>query len=120
MTLKRPELISFWIKTFDPHGPLGYGVTAWSLEDAIGLIRLAGYSIDLDEVTVSEDVHPHQVDDRHIAPNSGPSTFRGVWYPCLNIGWGASGTWGRMPVRYCGGRLAGGCNLRDSPECWHL
>jgi len=47
MTLKRTELISFWIKTSDPHGPLGFGVTAWSVEDAIDLIRLAGYSIDL-------------------------------------------------------------------------
>ena len=86
------KLISFWIKPADKNGPLGFGVTAWSLEDAISLIKEAGYTFDLAKAFVRENVHPHEIDAAHIAPNSGPSVMRGVWYPCMNIGFGASGS----------------------------
>ena len=90
MSIKDPSLISFWIKTTDLRGPLGFGVTAKSLDDAIAMLKEAGYSIDLGTATVRENIHPHEVDEKHVALNSGPSVFRGVWYPCLNIGWGVS------------------------------
>jgi hypothetical protein len=86
------SLISFWIKPADPAGPPGFGVTAWSIEDAVALIEEAGYAIDPGTATIRESVHPNDIDENHAAPNAGPSVFRGVWYPCLNVGWGASGT----------------------------
>jgi hypothetical protein len=84
-------LISFWIEGTDPRGPLGFGVTAWSVEDAFALIHAAGFSIDSESAIVRNNVLPHEVDYSHVARNAGPAAFRGVWYPCLNIGWGASG-----------------------------
>lgn len=86
-----PLLISFWIEGTDSIGPIGFGVTAWSLDDAFELIREYEYNIDADRAVVHRDVRPHEVDWWHVAPNSGPFVFRGIWYPCLNIGWGASG-----------------------------
>lgn len=91
MPNSNPILISFWIEATDTGGPVGFGVTAWSLEDAFDLIREGGYGIDADRAIVRRNIRPHEVDPAHIGPNSGPFVFRGVWYPCLNIGLGASG-----------------------------
>ena len=86
-----PLLISFWIEGTDRYGPHGFGVTAWSKDDAIALIRTAGFTIDADLAIINPNVWPHEVDYTHVARNAGPAVFRGVWYPCLNIGWGANG-----------------------------
>ena len=86
------SLISFWIENTDPHGPIGFGVTAWSIEDAFALIEERGFHIHKAQAIIHEGVQPHQVDFGHVVCTSGPAFFRGVWYPCLNIGWGASGT----------------------------
>jgi hypothetical protein len=75
------RLISFWIKPADSNGPRGFGVTAWSLEDAVALLKEAGYSIELGAATVRDNVGPHDIDENHVAPNAGPSVLRGVWYP---------------------------------------
>lgn len=64
----------------------GFGVTAYSIEDAHFLLEGEGYLIDRD-VEVIVDVDVSTLDPNHILPNSGPSCFRGVWFPCLNIGW---------------------------------
>ena len=32
-------LTAYWIRSPHPHAPLGFGVTAWSLGDALALIR---------------------------------------------------------------------------------
>jgi len=84
-------LISYWIEGTDASGSHGFGVTAYSPEDAIALILDAGFPIDSKAAVVHRNIRPHEVDHLHVAPNSGPSVFRGVWYPCLSIGWGASG-----------------------------
>jgi len=86
-----PLLIPFWIKGTDPHGPHGFGVTAWSIEDAFGLIRDLGYRIDEERAVIHPYTQPHEVGYAHVGRNAGPAFFRGIWYPCLNIGWGASG-----------------------------
>jgi hypothetical protein len=91
MSKRCPLLISFWIQGTDPSGPIGFGVTAWSVEDAIALIRDAGFSIDSELAVIRENVMPREVDYNHVARNAGPAVFRGLWYPCLNIGWGANG-----------------------------
>jgi len=85
-------LISFWIEGTDPRGPIGFGVTAWSIEDAFKLIKERGFHIDEERAVIHEGVQPHEVDFDYIARNSGPASFRGIWYPALNIGWGASGS----------------------------
>ena len=90
-----PMLTSYWV-TFpeDPHLPRGYGVTAWSLDDAYSLLAECGYDSvrRARRVAVQEGVTPHDVDARHVAPNSGPHVIRGVWFPAMNIGFGASGS----------------------------
>jgi hypothetical protein len=37
---------------------------------------------------VRENVTIGEIDPGHIRPNVGPMIVRGVWYPCLNIGFG--------------------------------
>ena len=85
--------MSHWI-TFpkDKRAPLGIGVTAFSEDDAIGLIKEAGYEnyIKCDFV-INRNIAIKDLDQNHVVPNMGPITFRGVWYPCWNVGFEASG-----------------------------
>jgi hypothetical protein len=64
-----------------------YGVSAYSLEDALGLLSKAGFVVDAASpaVSVRENVRLTEFEDRHIGPNMGPWQFRGVWYPCMNL-----------------------------------
>jgi hypothetical protein len=75
-------------------------VTAYSTEDAIFLLEGEGYLIS-ETREVVEDIDVSQLDERHILRNIGPTYFRGVWYPCLNIGWRIPGA--HHPKR--GGRV---------------
>jgi hypothetical protein len=87
--MTNPFLIPYWITPNEgPGAPLGIGVTAYSREDALTLIREIGWEIDLNAATVIENVRFDDLDQGHVVPNMGPMTFRGVWYPCFNIGWG--------------------------------
>jgi hypothetical protein len=91
MSRRCPLLVSYWIKGANDRGPLGFGVTAWSIGDAFALLEERGFKIDLEKALVRPNVQPHEVGHSFVAMNSGPAYFRGVWFPCLNIGWGASG-----------------------------
>jgi hypothetical protein len=75
----------------DPEFPIGFGVTAHSLEDAMYLLEVNGYDFHRRAVRfeVREVVTPSDIDYDHVAVNSGPHVVRGVWYPALNIGFGA-------------------------------
>jgi hypothetical protein len=84
-------LTSFWVRGRDRFGSQAIGVTAWSAADAMALIREAGFEINIDDVEVQRVVLPHEVEDQNVSANAGPVFFRGIWYPCLNIGWGANG-----------------------------
>jgi len=86
-----PLLKPFGIEGTQEHGSIGVGVTAWSIEDAFALIREQGLVTDENRAVIHGNRGPHEVDNAHVAPHAGPAFFRGVWYPCLNIGWGASG-----------------------------
>jgi hypothetical protein len=69
------------------------GVTARSLEDAFALLDQHGYAFHRNgPVVVRENVTVEDLDQGHVVANMGPIVFRGIWYPCLNIGFGASGT----------------------------
>ncbi|HYF64610.1 MAG TPA: hypothetical protein VD886_17430 [Herpetosiphonaceae bacterium] len=86
MRLKNPLLVSYWIKTPDPRGPLGFGVTAYSPEGAFMCIEQAGYSVDPSACTLQEVRDFDALDDRYVRANSGPLIFRGVWYPRQILG----------------------------------
>ncbi len=87
MSSANQQLTRYWFAVL---GLLGFGVTAYSIDDARFLLEAEGYSIDRSaDVTVNVDVST--LDPKHILPNVGPSSFRGVWFPCLNVGWGEPG-----------------------------
>ncbi len=80
------HLTTYWIEP--PVGMIRqFGVSAYSLEDAVFLLREAGYEIDVNVpgTTVREGITVADLDQHHVAPNMGPMVFRGVWFPCLNL-----------------------------------
>jgi hypothetical protein len=74
--------------------PFGFGITAFTQEDAIRLLEengLAQYFDEAREVIWTEVKEMSQLDQKHIVPNAGPMFFRGIWYPSLNTGFEPSG-----------------------------
>lgn len=62
---------------------LGCGVTAFSREDALEIVReraFAGRTMPK-IVDVLEDIDVSTLDPKHIAPNIGSVTSRGIWFP---------------------------------------
>jgi len=84
-------LIPYWITPSEDTLPYAIGVTAFSLDDANKLIHDEGWDIEIQNAQVIEGIDPADLDQGKIVPNMGPIVCRGVWYPCLNIGFGASG-----------------------------
>jgi hypothetical protein len=82
-------LIRFWITIEEgsevPAGsssPLGFGVTAFDREDAIGLLRADVFGGQLPTIeSIIEGVDVSTLDEGHIRPNMETPAFRGVWYP---------------------------------------
>ena len=74
----------YWFQTRER---LGYGVTAYSEDDARQLIKVAvGTSPSKDElVRIIVDVDIRELAQGHVIPNMGPPNVRGVWYPMLNL-----------------------------------
>jgi hypothetical protein len=83
-------LTAFWIKSPFPHAPLGFGVTAWSLDDALGIIAALDYGRylpdDLAGVQVREGITVAELDQPHVVANMGPIAVRGMWYPFVAVG----------------------------------
>ena len=65
-----------------------YGVSAYSLADALALLHAYGYEVDPADPTleVRENVKLTPFEERHLGPNMGPMQLRGVWYPRHNLG----------------------------------
>ncbi len=84
-------LTAFWIEDPDPSGPLGYGITAFSLTDALEIIRRAGYRLPDDISTLSIQVGIQFADIPHdfVRKHMGPIVVRGLWYPFIAVGLGA-------------------------------
>jgi hypothetical protein len=84
------RLTAFWIKSPLPHAPIGFGVTSWSLDDALGIIRALDYGRylpdDLAGVQVVEGVTVAELDQPHVIANMGPVAVRGMWYPFVAVG----------------------------------
>jgi hypothetical protein len=78
----------FWIEFDYPDRPINWppkecGVTAFTVEDALQLIR-AAYHRDAHLPPISriiEDVDVMSLDQKHVIPNMNPPSWRGIWYP---------------------------------------
>ena len=81
--LTNPLLHRYWFKTSVGYG---FGVTAYSVEDARRLlIELAPPGLDRDVLDIIVDVDVRDLDQGHVIPNMGPPNFRGVWYPFIKL-----------------------------------
>jgi hypothetical protein len=62
---------------------LGCGVTAFTFEDAVAVLRQTIFGDDPlpDVVQVIEDIDVGTLDQGRVVPNMGPSNERGVWFP---------------------------------------
>lgn len=81
------DLKRYWIIPGDPYGPLGFGVTAFSLDDALGILGQLGYALPEDPgtMTVIEDVAMDALLPG-IRWNMRPTAVRGLWYPFWIVG----------------------------------
>lgn len=76
-------LIAYWFKT---DTTMCYGVTAESQDAALRLLAEYGYPFAGQTITaVVENIKHADLDQNHVAPNSGPLVVRGIWYPMQNI-----------------------------------
>jgi hypothetical protein len=84
--IRNPLHKTYWIVSLAERHR-GFGVTAFSREDAFALLHARGYALSPDDpaVQVTEDVQVADLDQNHIVPNMGPMVFRGVWYPLANL-----------------------------------
>lgn len=77
------SLKSYWIEGNDPRGPVGFGVTAYSVMDALEIIDTAGYVLSRDKGRLS--YRPvKSVQDVEYAirrRKCGPIAPRGLWSP---------------------------------------
>ncbi len=82
------RLTRFWFE-FDAHNSKDgrampwVGVTAWTLDDAKGLIReklLDGRELP-SIIKLVEDVKVDELDERHVRRHMEPPNLRGIWYP---------------------------------------
>lgn len=82
--MERPLLHRYWFKTREH---LGFGVTAYSIEDAHTLVHEAaqcvGWSCEVVEIV--EDVDVRTLDQDHVVPNMGPPNLRRVWFPRIHL-----------------------------------
>ena len=71
-------------------GPLGFGVTALSIDDAVFIIRALGYGGYLPDPLGTLQIHRGvtvaELDQPHVVANMGPIVVRGMWYPFVALG----------------------------------
>jgi hypothetical protein len=84
------NMIAYWIKSPFPHAPLGFGVTAWSVDDALEIVRALEFGsylpADLNGVQITEGITVAELDQSHVVTNMGPISVRGLWYPFVAVG----------------------------------
>jgi hypothetical protein len=83
-------LTALWIVPPSPNGPLGFGVTARSFDDALRIIRALDYGRylpdDLGALRVTVGITVAELDQPHVVANMGPIVVRGMWYPFVAVG----------------------------------
>ena len=84
-------LTPFWIEGPDPKGPIGFGVTAFSITDAFEIIERAGFRLPDDKSTlrVRANVKPTDLEYSFVRRHMGPIVVRGLWCPFRGVGFGA-------------------------------
>jgi hypothetical protein len=82
--LPNAPLMRYWFKT---KKGLGFGITAFSEEDAKVLLTDMATTIgkDYEVLEIITNVDVRTLDQNHVIPNMGPPNLRGVWYPLLNL-----------------------------------
>ncbi len=81
-------LTAYWIESPEVATPFGYGVTAFSKDDALALVRSRGLRLaaDATRIHITENIRVADLDARHVVPNMGPIVARGVWFPFIGVG----------------------------------
>ena len=89
--MRESTLTAFWIDGPDPSGPLGYGVTAFSITDAVEIVQRAGYRLpdDKGSLRVRADIKAAEIEHDYVREHMGPIVVRGLWYPFIDVGVGA-------------------------------
>jgi hypothetical protein len=65
---------------------LGAGVTGYTRDDALSLLRAELAPREAPEVIdVTEDVRHDQLEQKHVVPNMHPMSERGVWFPMFRV-----------------------------------
>ncbi|WP_162939474.1 hypothetical protein [Neorhizobium sp. NCHU2750] len=64
----------------DKPSGLGFGITAWSKEDAETLLRLV-LPDDCAIISINPVKDAASLDQGHVIPNMGNMFRRGIWYP---------------------------------------
>lgn len=62
---------------------IGCGVTAYNYDDALNLLRERMFGSDEPPkvLDVLENVDVSKLDQKHVIPNMGSVTVRGIWFP---------------------------------------
>lgn len=80
-----PQLHRFWF-SFEDLPPfsilnVGCGVTAYTYDDALQILKDRVFAQSLPASSVIADVDVSTLDENHVRPNMGVVTQRGVWFP---------------------------------------
>lgn len=81
------KLRRYWFEFSGPESSrwprIGCGVSAYTYEDALNLIRERVFvGADVPEIArVVEDIDVSTLDANHVLPNMGLVTVRGIWFP---------------------------------------
>lgn len=75
-------LTTFWVEFGDAHANK-YGVTAYSLDDAISLLKEKVFRKQPMPpiLNYKENIRVSDLDQNHVVPNIGPISERGIWFP---------------------------------------
>ena len=81
-----PPLRRYWFKFRTPRFPaalnIGCGVSAYSYEDAVNLLRERVFGGKEPDIVVCDaDVDVSKLDHKHVLPNIGSMVVRGIWFP---------------------------------------
>ena len=80
----------FWIEleasTDTPMLQTSYGLTAFSLEDALDMLRAQVFvGANLPPIkSCQENIDVRKLDKNHVVPNMGVVVMRGIWWPNLS------------------------------------
>ena len=57
-----------------------FGITAWTNEDAKAILH-GDRGLSPDEYIIEEEIEISNLDAKHVLPNIGDVTVRGIWFP---------------------------------------